>query len=90
MSSQDRRSTGNRGPKYGQYGQEDALATEEISVERKSFTLSLKENSRGLFLRITEDVGGRRDHIIVPAEGLRDFKEALDRIVDSLDENESD
>ena len=41
----------------------------------------MKENPRGRFLRITEDVGGRRDTIIVPAPGLEDFKKILDEMV---------
>ena len=41
----------------------------------------MKENTRGRFLRITEDVGGRRDTIIIPAPGLEDFKKLLDDMV---------
>ena len=33
----------------------------EVSIERKIFFLDLKENQRGRFMKITEDVGGRRD-----------------------------
>ena len=50
--------------------QEDTLKSEQIQIERKTFNLTLKENPRGRFLRITEDVGGRRDTIIIPAPGL--------------------
>jgi hypothetical protein len=32
-------------------------------------------------LRITEDVGGRRDTIIVPATGLEDFRRIVDDMV---------
>ena len=42
---------------------------------------TLKENVRGRFLRITEDVGGRRDTIIIPAPGLEEFKRLLDDMV---------
>ena len=52
---------------------EETLKTDKIQVERKTFVLILKENARGRFLRITEDVGGRRDSIIVPAAGLEEF-----------------
>jgi hypothetical protein len=45
--------------------------------KRKTFLFALKENPRGRFLRITEDVGGRRDTIIIPAPGLEDFKKLL-------------
>lgn len=57
---------------------EDTIRTEKIQVERKVFIFALKENPRGRFLRITEDVNGRRDTIIVPATGLEDFKKVID------------
>ena len=60
---------------------EDTLKSEKIQIERKTFLLTLKENPRGRFLRITEDVGGRRDTIIIPATGLEDFKKLLDEMV---------
>jgi hypothetical protein len=52
---------------------EDTLKTEKIQIERKTFIFTLKENPRGRFLRITEDVNGRRDNVIVPSTGLEDF-----------------
>jgi hypothetical protein len=51
-------------------------------VDRKIFFLDLKENNRGRFLKITEDVGGRRDTIMLPAEAFQDFADALLRLVD--------
>lgn len=64
-------------------GNEETLRTERIQVERKTFIFTLKENPRGRFLRITEDVGGRRDTIILPASGLVDFKQVLDEMIGS-------
>jgi hypothetical protein len=60
---------------------EDTLKTEKIQIERKTFVLTLKENPRGRFLRITEDVGGRRDTIIIPAPGLEEFQKLLEEMV---------
>jgi hypothetical protein len=57
---------------------EDTLKADKIQIERKTFLFALKENPRGRFLRITEDVGGRRDTIIIPAPGLDDFKKIVD------------
>ena len=57
------------------------LKTEKLQIERKTFVFTLKENPRGRFLRITEDVGGRRDTIIIPAPGLEDFKKMIDDMV---------
>ena len=61
--------------------QEETLKTDKVQIERKTFVFTLKENPRGRFLRITEDVNGRRDTIIVPAPGLEDFKRILDEMV---------
>ena len=83
MISNDRPSPfGNR-----QYGapkppvNEETIKSEKIQIERKTFLFALKENPRGRFLRITEDVGGRRDTIIIPAPGLEDFRNVLDTMV---------
>jgi len=61
--------------------QEDTLKTEKIQIERKTFVFTLKENPRGRFLRITEDVNGRRDNVIIPATGLEEFRKILDEMV---------
>jgi PurA ssDNA and RNA-binding protein len=60
---------------------EDTLKSTKIQIERKTFVFALKENPRGRFLRITEDVGGRRDTIIIPAPGLEDFRNLLDEML---------
>ena len=65
---------------------EDTLKSEKVQIERKTFVFTLKENPRGRFLRITEDVGGRHDTIIVPATGLEDFKKLLNEMVKASDE----
>lgn len=64
---------------------DNELISERIQVERKLFYFDLKENERGRFLRITEDVNGRRDAIVVPVSGLEAFRSVLDRIIDGLD-----
>lgn len=75
------------GMNYGGLGQsrtpspEETIRSDKLQIERKTFVIALKENPRGRFLRITEDVGGRRDTIIVPATGLMDFKRVLDEMV---------
>lgn len=60
----------------------EPLMTEKIFTERKTFFLDLKENDRGRFLKITEDVRGRRDTIMVPSDCFQDLYEALGRILD--------
>jgi hypothetical protein len=68
---------------------EETIKTDKIQIERKTFVISLKENPRGRFLRITEDVGGRRDTIILPATGLADFKRVVDEMVRASDASPS-
>lgn len=60
--------------------QEDTLERAELQIERKSFVLVLKSNPRGQFIRITEDVGGRRNSIIIPSTGFDDFIAALKKV----------
>ena len=64
-----------------QRGEERTLRSEKVQIERKTFFLDLKENDRGRFLRITEDVGGRRDRIIMPSTGMEDLARALDDLI---------
>lgn len=61
------------------------IHTEKIVGERKIFFLDLKENDRGQFVKITEDVRGRRDTIMVPAETLDEFIEALQAVREAAD-----
>ena len=65
---------------------EETIKSDKIQIERKTFVFALKENPRGRFLRITEDVGGRRDTIIIPAPGLEDFKKLLEQMVQASNE----
>jgi hypothetical protein len=57
------------------------LLNEQVQVERKQFSFELRENPRGRFLKITEDVGGRRDTIIIPATGLQQVRDVIERAV---------
>jgi len=58
----------------------DRLHTEKIIADRKTFYLDLLENARGKVVKITEEVSGNRDTIMVPAEILADFIAALSDI----------
>jgi predicted ATP-grasp superfamily ATP-dependent carboligase len=58
------------------------LQSHSIRVERKHITFDLRENPRGRFLRIIEEVGGRRDAVIVPLSGIEDFRDALNKVID--------
>ena len=66
--------------------QEDTLKSGEVQIERKNLFMILKENPRGRLLRIIEDVGGRRDSIIIPATGLAEFQKLLDEMIKTSNE----
>lgn len=65
------------------------LFNEQVQIERKLFSFDLKENPKGRFLRVTEDVGGRRDTVIFPSSGLRQVRDVLDRVIRADAENPS-
>ena len=67
------------------YNNDDLLHTEKIISDRKVFFLDLKKNARGKVVKITEDVGGNRDTIMVPADILGDFIAALTDIKETSD-----
>jgi hypothetical protein len=69
---------------------EDSIANESIQIERKQFSFDLRENRRGILLRITEEVRGHRDTIIIPATGLRDFSDAVLRMIEVIEEEDLD
>ena len=87
MSSNDRSSSRRFPEGAGASAVEEGLKTERLQIERKAFIFALKENPRGRFLRITEDVGGRRDSIIVPATGLEEFRRIIDEMARIAAEN---
>ena len=60
----------------------DSLHSEKTQVERKQFFFELKENPRGRFLRITEDVNGRRNAIVIPTVGLEDFHRIIGDMIE--------
>ncbi len=66
----------------------DLLHTEKILADRKVFFLDLKKNARGMVVKITEDVNGNRDTIMVPAEILGDFIAALSDIKTTADDQD--
>ena len=68
-------------PDRNDHSMENILFSDKVQIERKQFFFDLKENPRGRFLRITEDVGGRRDTIIIPATGLEQFRDLIDAAI---------
>ena len=57
------------------------IESRELQIERKIFSIDLRENGRGRFLRITEDSQGHRNVVIVPISGVDDFADAIDDVL---------
>jgi hypothetical protein len=79
------------GQQYGQqparpFVQEDTLKICEIQIEKKYFVLTLKGNPRGRLFRISEDVAGKRNSIIIPETGLKDFQKLLTEMLRACEE----
>ena len=69
---------------------DEPLYTEKIFSDRKVFFVDLKSNDRGRFLKITEDVRGRRDTIMGPEESLQELIDALQNVSDFLKNEDSE
>ncbi len=57
------------------------IASKEVQIESKHFTVEFRENDRGPFLRLTEEAHGRRNAVIVPGPGLKDFTAAIAEVL---------
>ena len=60
---------------------ETPLFQAHLQIEQKRVTFALEENSQGTFLRITEEVGGRRNSIVIPTSGLELFRDTLNESI---------
>lgn len=67
---------------------ENTVHRNEFLIEQKIFTVILKENQRGRYLRIVEtSVNGERySSLIVPVEGMKDFQKMLAKMVKAHEE----
>ncbi len=60
---------------------EETIAFRELTIERKHFSIELRQNDRGRFLKITESAHGRRNSVIIPSTGLDEFEDKLDEVL---------
>lgn len=64
---------------------ENVIASKELQIERKHFSIEFRENERGRFLRIVEEAQGRRNTIIVPSTGLDEFAATINAIISTAE-----
>ncbi|XP_005098177.1 transcriptional activator protein Pur-beta isoform X3 [Aplysia californica] len=79
------------GPTNSETPPEDGKLKSEIIVkDNRRYYLDLKENQRGRFLRVSEQVsqtiprGGPRSQIAIPAQGMIEFRDALTELLEEF------
>ena len=60
---------------------DEKLYTDTLQVERKFYYFDFKYNSEGRYLKITEKKDDRRNSIIIPESGLKEFMEKIQDII---------
>lgn len=66
------------GKSGGRYA--DELATETVQARFRTFYIDLKQSINGKFLKISEKRNGRKSTIMMDAEDVKPFIEALQKI----------
>lgn len=79
------------GPTNTENPPEDGKLKSEIIVkDNRRYYLDLKENQRGRFLRVSEQVsqtiprGGPRSQVAIPAQGMIEFRDALTELLEEF------
>jgi len=67
---------------------DNIIESRELQVERKHFFIEYRENDRGRFLRITEEAHGRRNTVIIPSTGLKEFERMMTDVLASVPADE--
>jgi len=64
------------------------IHTETIINDRRRYYIDLRENHRGIFLRVTQfDIQtGNRNSVALPLQGVGQFRDALKEIIDEFGE----
>lgn len=64
------------------------IQTETIINDKRRYYIDLRENQRGMFVRITqfEIQTGNRNSVALPLQGIEQFRDALDELIDEFAE----
>ena len=65
--------------------EEKDIFNQKLSIEQKMFFFDLKTTPQGEYLKITEKRNQMRNTIKVPAKGLHNFKEILEKVITFID-----
>lgn len=60
---------------------DDELFTKKMMVETKTFIFDLKENPKGKYVKISELSHGKKDTIVIPVTGIKEFKTSLEEVI---------
>ncbi len=62
--------------------EEKDIFSKKLVIEQKIFYFDLKTTPKGEYLKVTEKRNGMRNTIKIPANGLKDFKNIMESIID--------
>lgn len=69
--------------------EERDIYNQKLAIEHKMFYFDLKSTPQGEYLKITEKRSNIRSTIKIPATGLSNFKEMIEKIIDFMDNYKS-
>lgn len=77
---------GARGEEDAANGETGKLKTESMTKDNRRYFLDLKENSRGRFLRITQQLNptGLRSQVALPAQGIIEVRDKLTELLEEF------
>jgi hypothetical protein len=75
------RQRNHRRPAPNGFHEEKTLLERSLQIERKNFSLAIKENHLGKFIRIREQGGFSRHAIVIPEAGWREFASGLSELL---------
>lgn len=65
------------------------IKSEVMSKDNRRYYLDMKENNRGRFLRVSQsNVNGPRSVVVIPAQGIVEFRDALTKLLEEFDVHE--
>ncbi len=64
--------------------EEKDIYSQKLPIEQKMFFFDLKTTPQGEYLKITEKRNAMRNTIKIPATGLADFRDMIQKIMDFM------
>ncbi len=66
--------------------EEKDIYNQKLPIEQKMFFFDLKTTPQGEYLKITEKRNSMRNTIKIPANGLSDFKDVVQKVISFMND----